>query len=59
MERKSKRQPKPSEHLLNIDDIGESSDDSDFRIEDHDVGDSDFSGDSSGLESAEEGTEII
>ena len=36
VERNSKRrQVKPSEALLDIDDLGESSDDSDFRIEDH------------------------
>lgn len=36
MERNSKRrQVKPPETLLRIEDLGESSDDSDFRIEDH------------------------
>ena len=59
VERKSKRKPKPSEHLLNMDDIGESSDDSDFRIEDHDLNDSDFSGESSGSESVDEGNGLL
>lgn len=57
MERNSKRKVKPSETLLNIEDIGESSDDSDFRIEDHCFDESDSS-DSSDASNSSDGMKI-
>ncbi|XP_065206479.1 PHD finger protein 14 isoform X2 [Planococcus citri] len=57
MERNSKRrQVKPSEALLDIDDLGESSDDSDFRIEDHCL-ESDSSGDSGSSDTSDDDTD--
>lgn len=60
MERNSKRrQVKPSETLLDIEDLGESSDDSDFRIEDHCFDESDSSNDSDGSNSSKSKNHIV
>lgn len=58
MERNSKRRSaKLPETLLNIEDIGESSDDSDFRIEDHCLDDSDSSDRSEASDSSDESSD--
>lgn len=49
---------KPPEMLLNLEDLGESSDDSDFRIEDHCLDGSDSS-DGSVDSNSSEGTKFI